>query len=322
MLTPSYSLSCSLHKIFLTILVFYIPTMVSAQMRSSELKNLQSYELSGRFNETSCLNDKSSTCITAGFIRKNNKMYPYLIRSSDGKKTFEFVKNPFIDNVPGALLTVSCTNDNNGALCIAVGYLGENRNEVAPLLIQSTDGGKNWSHVFISGLTNGIIIREVKCKGSSCIAKGDQTINNILRSIWLQTTNKGETWHIIDKITFKSLDMNALRSDPLPGGSIFVCSSINDHCVAIGKLYFDTYYSIDKGQTWTKADNGICCPGVSTKINDLKCGKDGMHCVAVGGHGSMSVLGISKRTDDGGLTWDMLEHIGPCDSSIHLLLLC
>lgn len=279
---------------------------------SATIFALDETEATARLNETSCTENGTSSICT-GFISKNSKTYPHLIRKRENEKTFKVVTNTSINNIQGALLSIYCKNDHEGRVCIAVGYLGDNKNQAAPLLIQSRDEGINWSQVSISKNIVGIL-NKINCMKSECVAMGETTINSIPHSIFAKTTDNGKTW-IITELDAKSLNMQnytQMQSNPPPCGGKTVCGSTSSNCVSVmtqgnrGGYY--VFYSKDSGTSWHTGSADASADRPYTFV-DMKCGADGVNCVAVGSlNGGFHTYGVALRTGNAGITWHVSEY--------------
>jgi hypothetical protein len=174
--------------------------------------------IGGLFNAASCSGEgDKAVCIASGsYFRKSGAGIPFLALSRDGGDTWTYP--PFIytklktivdpDFVGGTFDGASCIGSGKKTICTAAGNYCNKQQSCFPLLVLSTNGGKNWSYPpsVYSILTSVIdpnfklgLFSSVSCSGipenNFCTAAG-QYSNNTSETFPLLAFSKdsGQTW--------------------------------------------------------------------------------------------------------------------------------
>jgi photosystem II stability/assembly factor-like uncharacterized protein len=160
----------------------------------------------GLFKKVSCTGGESSPaiCIAVGWRYKNptQNMYPMLAQSLDGGKTWNYkLINKLSVSSTGQLYSASCTGEGSSAMCSAIGSYLPYQSTI-PLLIQTNDGGQNWSNVeylFYTATSLDLIFTDINCSGGNtdtiCNVVGRiGTADPLFNPVIYQTTDRGVTW--------------------------------------------------------------------------------------------------------------------------------
>jgi hypothetical protein len=284
--------------------------------KNSLLHSLSNQNLNGRLNETSCTGEgNNALCIAVGFSLNNNLSSPLLIKSLDGGNNFDIST---ITTNTGTLLGVSCIGNSPSAVCVAGGYLGDNKENGKPYLIQSTNAGVNWTAQVIPGLPTYGLFRKISCTGgtdtspATCIAVGwgNNDKSSKMYPIIAQSIDGGKTW------TSKSIS----NLSPTNQGQLYSVSCTGEDkmamCVAIGN--YSTNFSTtpliaqttDGGKSWVKANYLFATNSNSNldlTFSDINCngGNTNSICTIAGRIGTTDPFfnPVVYQTTDRGITW-------------------
>lgn len=311
------------YKIFFFIL-FIFPLSAVANPSILQLKindlpaQFQQAPLNGRFNESSCteIGNSNKICVAVGFTKNNEKLYPLMVNSTNGGKTFQVIN--IFSNHPttGTLLTTSCTSTEMGDhFCIAGGYLGDNKETGTPLLLQSIDGGNKWVQAIVPGLPKFGLFKKLSCTGrthaagsrATCIAVGwgKQNPSSDMHPILVQGTDNGQKW-----VNKSISNLPATIKGQLYSVS---CTGYDNYamCVAIGNYFSSTstipmvIQTTDGGNTWFNKPNSDF--NMKLTFADVNCngGNDSTICTLVGRIDMDNSLGqpVIYQTKDRGTNW-------------------
>jgi hypothetical protein len=262
---------------------------------------------------------KTTICIVGGYWINNNNIstsYPLLIQSTDGGQTWS--ENTSENNI-GFYESVHCTGSTpDTTFCIAAGEkLIAATNHWAPLLTQSTNGGKTWETQLIQELPNHGIINGTSCTGSGynaiCIAVGED--QNLYESLLVQSTDGGRKW------TVKTFPFLPGDEFSIFNGVSCLGSGSKAMCVAVGgSNRFPNIWtpllvqSTDSGKTWvTKSFDTL--PNTSNVLNSVSCsGEDAKSvCVAVGNeiNNINDAQSLIIQSNNNGATWEIKPIVLP-----------
>lgn len=217
--------------------------------------------LSGRLNSGSCSEANTGTCTAVGFKIMNKQLYPLLLRSINGG-IFSMIDS--VPHSPGTLLSTSCAGIGNQAMCVAVGYLGDKKENGIPLLMQSIDDGFNWTQLNIPNVSKAIL-KEVSCQAENkvnCVAIGAilPTLTSPSEILIYRTANGGLSWERIKVANFHGLgNLNKINCE----GKL---------CIAIGHDHHNHLFVIqtrDSGKTWINQSHLFSEKNL--QLSDISC---------------------------------------------------
>lgn len=251
----------------------------------------------------------SSFCIiVSSYTNINNKHYPLLGISQDGK-TWEYPKS-IISNLPkdqfnsGLFSEVSCNN----RVCIAVGYYSNKQEKLHPLIAYSANQGKDWfySQIPIELQDREGVLNNVKCTDKSCVTSGWFIDKHKNKPLVLTSLDGGISWfYSIKELTgAQEMQLYSMNCD-------------DNMCIAVG--YYNYYFPLlvlsnDNGITWNYPSSVLNLPekykAYDNFLHTVSC--NGNICMAGGiaGGSDFPLLIVSK---DRGTTWAYIDTNLPSD---------
>jgi hypothetical protein len=246
----------------------------------------------GYFQTTSCTGSGS----TAIFIAAGNSasdLNPMLAVSTNGGETWVMQAIPGLPAKSLSFLASSCTGSGTSAICIAAGMAIDNP---TPLLVVSTDGGRNWSLKSIAGLLLNNYIYATSCTGSGptaiCIAAGMSGVRTPLLAV---STDGGASW---SAKSIPNLQYGKFVASSCTGsGSTAVCTAAGEGGSNLNPLFV---VSRNGGKDWSiQPITGL--PAISA-FKATSCTGSGSTaiCTAAGQSSGYPLLAASI---DGGMNW-------------------
>lgn len=193
----------------------------------------------GSFQSVSC---SKKICVAGGqdVTLASGSQPPLLAQSSDKGKTWSVIHIADLLPQDGFFQSVSCSNE----VCVAAGAVGM---YAAPLIVQSTDGGQNWSR--IQNLPTSGFLTGVSCSGRLCVASGG-TGDHFDEPLIVQSTDGGNNWAVA-KIENYPTDINVRFNN---------ASCLKNTCIVVGGNPYSggteppvVAQTTDGGATWQMA---------------------------------------------------------------------
>ncbi|WP_298623901.1 sialidase family protein [uncultured Legionella sp.] len=271
----------------------------------------------GWFNTVRCSN---IGCLAAGtYLDTQTQRHPLIMTSKDDGLSWNTAvyNDELIDlagNSDSYLFASSC----DSSLCVAVGEYTNPQNTVAPLLLHSTNAGKNWdkpSFPLPSDFESGWF-RAVDCKAGFCIAVGSYNNGEITIPMLVSSADGGKHWQLQKPVQDSELGTH------LEYGSYESASCNETGCIAGGSFsnYFNTYplitISHDKGQSWHSPSSArTSVPEAELgngSFGTVKCQQN--ICIAAGDYTIDTVYyPLLALSNDSGMTWSFPESINNPD---------
>ena len=258
--------------------------------------------VSGAFYDTSCTGaGPSAVCTAAGKADPDGAgSLPLLAVSRDNGDTWNAAAiPPFAQNTQ--FNTTSCTGSGDTAICLAAGSLPSSF--VTPVLIQSTDGGQNWSAVTVGNLpANGTFIAS-SCTGitsnSVCTVVGGNVTTSA--PLLLVGTAAGSSWNISTGLAAFST-VTLTTTSCTGSGNTAVCVVAGYNSVNGGSVPFIALSS-DGGSTW--APQAIADLPAAGRFTSSSCtGSDnGVICSVAGVNNSENKALIAVLNTSSGINW-------------------
>lgn len=205
-------------------------------LMTEQIENLPA-EFDGIERGGSLINNKGRFIATYTAVLKNNKTFPLIITSDDGK-SWKFVSA--ITNLPANLYEPYLTNiECVENICITAGWYGE-RHQEQPFLLKSVDNGNTWvfksTPIIYPNIFKSAKLIKVKYTEGIWVISGSYNNNN---SLILISEDNGDNWA---QATLQLA--NEHKQDAL---SYLNCNKA--HCIAAGTnlVLFESY---NQGHVW------------------------------------------------------------------------
>ncbi|USQ15261.1 hypothetical protein J2N86_14965 (plasmid) [Legionella lytica] len=239
--------------------------------------------------------------------------YPMLAQSTDGgshwfykldsatTSPMEFIDEPII-------ASTSCSE----SICVAVGDSIAD-NIIYPMLVQSTDGGSNWSYKLNNTSTLPTNFSDYgqffgsSCSGSMCTAAGGYlSTDGAIYPLLTQSIDGGSHW-------FYKLDSTSAPTNHTFGGfystscSGSICTAVGAYTATDGSTYSLLAQSTDGGAHWSyKLDSTAVLPtAFSNNGQFVSTSCSGSTCTAVGSYRATdgNTYSMLAQSTDGGALW-------------------
>ncbi len=261
------------------------------------------------FISSSCAyqSGRSTVCVASGQALvapgnlKSTSNNPLLAQTKDSGVSWSVVN---VNGAPefGYFYHVSCSQDNDRAICVTV---GQDYSTTSPLLAQTNTSGATWNTVSLPDMVRSGYLNDISCLGKRCVAVGanfeeQPDGSRIYQPLAFQTVNSGLSWSIVDikgLSAVKNGMLYTVHSTGSDDNSVFVAGGAN----------YDTekpllVQTLDGGANWSVINvsneplgwyNTVTCTGELSTAT----------CTAVGQIGLSPSAPLIVQTRNGGADW-------------------
>jgi hypothetical protein len=300
----------------------------------------------GKFETVSC-DITGNLCIAVGYEKDPQGPARLVYKSQDAGLTWStpvtLTPSPKETIADDKSTTTSISCDSSAQRCVIVSSAVFEKNEPAPVVYNTQDGGQTWNGPIVlplpkasKKLLGGYIYSNVSCSysGFSCVIAGTLRYYNETIPLLYTTKDAGYKWTMTSNL--KDAARTHTNGTSLQNVS---CDNSGFSCVAVGyAMTRDSFWSSrfsSKPVIYTTEDGGahwkdpIVLPSeiadnkVST-LNDVACSGSGLQCTVMGyteDYEKDLYQSFSFTTANGGLEWDKQNFIFPNYLSSRLLSL-